>query len=172
MTKEELSTGVQVIGSLIQAYMVCPRQAWLASRQISPDVDHVYLQIGRLIQRESYERERKEVHLGHLALDLVRRGGSNLVVAEVKKSSRAVAAARMQLAFYLYELKEMGIDAQGELLFPEERRRERVVLDESLAAEVASLKESVVRVVGLPHPPAPARIHFCARCAYSDFCWA
>ena len=178
-TKETLSnagggvpTDVRVVGGFIQAYMVCPRQAWLMSRQIGPDEDHVYLQIGRLIQRESYARERKEIHLGHLALDLVRRGGRNLVVAEVKKSSRAAAAARMQLAFYLYELKGMGVEAQGELLFPEERRRERLVLDENLAAEVAALKQAVQVLIEKPTPPPPARIQFCTRCAHSDFCWA
>ncbi|WP_334109912.1 CRISPR-associated protein Cas4 [Thermodesulfitimonas autotrophica] len=179
MTEKELpdvesaaSTGLQVIGSFIQAYMVCPRQAWLMSRQICPDEDHIYLQLGRFIQRQSYSRERKEIHLGHLALDLVRRDGQNLVIAEVKKSSRAANAARMQLAFYLYELRQMGLEAQGELLFPEERRRERLVLDESLAAEVAALKQRIQTLLRQPAPPPPARIQFCTRCAYSDFCWA
>lgn len=166
------ATGLRVLGSLVQAYTVCPRQAWLMSRQICPDEDHIYLQLGRLIQRQSYSRERKEIHLGHLALDLVRRGGQNLVVAEVKKSSRAASAARMQLAFYLYELRQMGLEAQGELLFPEERRREPLVLTEALAAEVTALKQKIQALLLQPAPPPPARIPFCTRCAYSDFCWA
>ncbi|MGQ9512233.1 CRISPR-associated protein Cas4 [Thermodesulfitimonas sp.] len=161
-----------IIGSLVHAYVVCPRKAWLMSRQICPDEDHIYLQLGRLIQSQSYSRERKEIHLGHLALDLVRRGGQNLVVAEVKKSSRAVAAARMQLAFYLYELRQMGLAAQGELLFPEERRREPLVLTDALAAEVAALKQKIQALLCQPVPPPPTRIPFCTRCAYSDFCWA
>lgn len=171
-TETPEATGLRVVGSLIQSYMVCPRQAWLMSRQICPDEDHIYLQLGRLIQRQSYSRERKEIHLGHLALDLVRRGGQNLVVAEVKKSSRASAAARMQLAFYLYELRQMGLEAQGELLFPEERRREPLVLTEALAMEVAALKQRIQALLRQPAPPPPARIQFCTRCAYSDFCWA
>lgn len=161
-----------VVGSFVHAYVICPRKAWLMSRQICPDEDHIYLQLGRLIQRQSYSRERKEIHLGHLALDLVRRGGQNLIIAEVKKSSRAAAAARMQLAFYLYELRQMGLEAQGELLFPEERRREPLVLTEALAAEVAALKQKIQALLCQPVPPPPARLPFCTRCAYSDFCWA
>ncbi|MEW6771608.1 MAG: CRISPR-associated protein Cas4 [Bacillota bacterium] len=172
LTAGEVSSLPPVVGSFVHAYVVCPRKAWLMSRQICPDEDHIYLQLGRLIQRQSYSRERKEIHLGHLALDLVRRGGQNLVVAEVKKSSRAASAARMQLAFYLYELRQMGLEAQGELLFPEERRREPLVLTEALAAEVKALKQKIQTLFRQQAPPPPARIPFCTRCAYSDFCWA
>ena len=163
---------LSVTGSLVQSYIICPRQAWLMSRQICPDEDNVYLQLGRLIQSQSYARERKEVHIGHLVLDLVRRGEQNLVVAEVKKSSRAEEAARMQLAFYLYELREMGLEAEGELLFPEERVRQRVVLDEALTKEVESLKKKISCLVAQPLPPPPERIKFCSKCAYAEFCWA
>ncbi|HIE12670.1 MAG TPA: CRISPR-associated protein Cas4 [Desulfotomaculum sp.] len=172
---ELLSTAaadLRLIGSHVQAFMVCPREAWLMSRQICPDEDNVYLELGRLVQRQSYSRERKEVHLGHLALDLVRRGGKNLVVAEIKKSSRAETAARMQLAFYLYELKQMGIEAEGELLFPQERYRERVVLDDALAAAVEELKRQIRALILRPVPPPPVRIKFCGKCAYNEFCWA
>lgn len=171
-TEAPEATGLRVVGSLIQSYMVCPRQAWLMSRQICPDEDHIYLQLGRLIQRQSYSRERKEIHLGHLALDLIRRGGQNLVVAEVKKSSRASAAARMQLAFYLYELREMGIEAEGELLFPEERRRERLILDENLAQQVEDLKACVLALICRNQAPPPEKTRFCGKCAYAEFCWA
>lgn len=50
---------VIIVGSLVQAYSICPRQAWLMSRQITPDEDNVYLQLGRLIQSQAYSRERK-----------------------------------------------------------------------------------------------------------------
>ncbi|ACX52111.1 CRISPR-associated protein Cas4 [Ammonifex degensii KC4] len=162
----------KVIGSYVQAFLICPRQVWLMSRQICPDEDHELLQIGRLIQSQSYARERKEVHIEHLALDLVRRAGKNFVVAEVKKSSRAAEAARMQLAFYLYELKQMGLEAEGELLFPEERRKEYLVLTPELEAKIVKMKEDIVQIIARPIPPAPARTRFCGKCAYAEFCWA
>lgn len=162
----------RITGSLVQAFMICPRQVWLMSRQICPDEDNVYLELGRLIGGRAYDRERKEVHIGHLRLDLVRRGGTECVVGEVKKSSRAREAARMQLAFYLYELREMGIEAEGELLFPEERRRERLVLDASLAREVKELKEQIETLIRRENPPPAARGPFCGKCAYAELCWA
>lgn len=163
---------MRIVGSLVQAYQICPRQAWLMSRQICPDEDNVYLQLGRLIGAQSFGRERKEVRLEHLCIDLVRRGGRDFVIGEVKKSSRAREAARMQLAFYLYELREMGMEAEGELLFPEERRRERVVLDESLARQVEELKARILALIAQDQAPLPEKIRFCGKCAYAEFCWA
>jgi len=167
-----MSAEVRVLGSFVQAYLICPRQVWLMSRQIAPDEDNVHLALGRLIGAQAYGRERKEVRFEHLTIDLVQRGGRHLVVGEVKKSSRAREAARMQLAFYLYELREMGIEAEGELLFPEERRRERLVLDPELARQVENLKARVRVLILAPSAPLPTRIRFCARCAYAEFCWA
>lgn len=162
----------RITGSLVQSYLVCPRQAWLMSRQICPDEDHVYLELGRLVQQQTYARERKEVTMGHLKLDLLRRGNKELVVGEVKKSSRAVEAARMQLAFYLYELREMGVEAEGELLFPEERQKETMVLDDHWAARVEETKARLAEVLRRPVPPRAERTGFCRRCAYAEFCWA
>ncbi|HBT47362.1 MAG TPA: CRISPR-associated protein Cas4 [Peptococcaceae bacterium] len=161
-----------VVGSMVNAYIICPRKAWLMSRQICPDEDNTHLHLGRLIQNQSYGRERKEVRLEHLCLDLIRREEETLVVAEVKKSSRAREAARMQLAFYLYELEQMGIEARGELLFPEERRREQLVLDDKLAQQVEEIKGCIVNLVLQEQPPPPQRNVFCNKCAYAEFCWA
>lgn len=162
-----------VVGSLVQAYSICPRQAWLMGRQITPDEDNVYLQLGRLIQSQSYSRERKELRFEHMVLDVIRREDKTFVVAEVKKSSRASEAARLQLGFYLYELKRMGIEAEGELLFPEERYRETVVLDENLEREIEEIKKKIQDLLHQPFPPRlEERGRFCGKCAYNEFCWA
>ncbi len=167
-----MTVGIRITGSMVQAYTVCPRQAWLSSRQICPDEDNLYLALGRLIDQQSYSRERKEVRLGHLCLDLVRRGSKQLVVGEVKKSSRAREAARLQLAFYLHELATMGIEAEGELLFPEERRKERVILDEAMSQQIANIKSEITTLVSKEYPPAPQKNRRCSKCAYAELCWA
>jgi len=170
--QQESSLIPPVVGSVLNAYIVCPRKAWLMSRQICPDEDNTYLYLGRLIQNQYYSRERKEIFLEHLCLDLIRKEDETLVVAEVKKSSRAREAARMQLAFYLYELKQMEISAKGELLFPEERRKEQLVLDKKLEQQVEEIKNCIVELVLQDQPPPPERSGFCRNCAYTEFCWA
>ena len=163
---------IRVTGSIVQAYMICPRQAWLMTRQINPDEDNDMLALGRFVSETSYARDRKEIQIGNLSLDLVRREGKNLVVAEVKKSSRTREAAFWQLVFYLVELKTMGIEAEGELLFPEERRRERVVLNSELQTRISELIKEVRNTAESSVPPNAVRIKACSKCAYAEFCWA
>lgn len=162
----------KITGTLVQSYMICPRQAWLMARHVTPDQDNVYLEIGRLVQEQAYERDRKEIYLGHLKIDVLRKGNKSLVVGEVKKSSRAREAARLQLSFYLHELKEMGIEAEGELLFPEEREKELVFLDETTEGRIKKLKQEIAETVYTPRPIPPVRIPYCTHCAYAELCWA
>jgi len=163
---------IRITGSMVQAYMVCSRQTWLMSRQVYPGEDNIYLELGRLINEESYRRERKEIQLGHLKIDLIRKDTKQIIVGEIKKSSRAENAARLQLAFYLYELAEMGIDAEGELLYPEERHKEKVVLDEFLFKEVERVKIEIYKLILADKPPLPQWITSCGKCSYAELCWA
>jgi CRISPR-associated exonuclease Cas4 len=167
-----MKSEMKITGHLIQAYTICPRQAWLSSRNICPDQDNVYLALGRLIDSQSYSRERKEIRIEHLCLDLIRKGGQNFIIGEVKKSSRAKEAARLQLLFYLYELSQMGIKATGEVLFPEERRKEKIELNPERIQQIIELKREMLKLLKVASPPEPVRIKQCARCAYAEFCWS
>ena len=104
----EPGDGVHVTGTLVWYYYICQRQVWLMARQITPDEDHPSLELGRFIHDHSYEREKKELTVGHLKVDVVKHEHGQLVVGETKKSSRYRKSARMQLLFYLDELRMRG----------------------------------------------------------------
>jgi len=162
-----------ITGTLVWYAMICPREVWLMAHEIEPDEGDTRLEWGRFLSELSYPRSRRrEIALPGMKLDLVERQGPQLVVAEVKASSRFVDAARMQVLFYLWRLREMGIEAKGELRFPEERRRIQVALD---AEGERALQEVIARVetiLAQPLPPPPVRVPFCRSCAYREFCWA
>lgn len=163
---------VSVSGVLVWYYYICPREVWLIGHQINPDEDDANVSLGRFIQGYSYPRERKELLLGHSKMDVFRVSEDGLIIGEVKKSSKYRASARMQLAFYLSELKQRGIAARGELRFPREKRREEVVLDEKTEQELARVSREILRILYLSKPPEPVRIGFCKKCAYAEFCWS
>lgn len=162
----------QVTGTLVWYYHICPRETWLIAHQIVADQDDSNVEYGRFLQEHVYEREKKELTIGHLKVDVMKSREGQLIIGEVKKSSASQESARMQLLFYLYELKQMGIEAEGELLFPEERRKQRVVLDEAGIREVEILKEKVVDIVSKQLPPPLMKIKWCRNCAYRELCWA
>lgn len=164
--------GIKVTGTLINSYVVCPRQTWLIAHQMIGNQEDSNLEFGRFLQEKVYEREKKELTVGHLKLDVMKSKDGELIIGEVKKSSASREIAFMQLLFYLYELKEMGIDATGELLFPEERRKEIVVLNEEGIIKIEQLKQEISILITQDLPPVPRKLKWCKNCSFREYCWA
>lgn len=142
------------------------------SRQLEPAQANPFIEIGRLISEDSYKRDRKEVHLENMVIDLLKTEGEDIIIGEVKKSSRYEKAARMQLAYYLLRLKRLGIEAKGQLLFPKERKKLTVELTPALEVELKEAQNRIEEIIALDTPPLPQKIKFCKRCGYQEFCWA
>jgi len=107
----------------------------------------------------------------NLKIDLVKKENNDVVVAEIKKSSKAKKSAQLQLAYYLYRLKEIGITARGELLFPKEKKREKVVLTKELESTLQAVLLDIEEISNREKPPELKKILYCRNCAYRDFCW-
>jgi len=167
-----LKDNLHVTSTLIWYYYICHREVWLMARNLVPDQDNSNVDLGRFIQEQSYQREKKEISLGHIKLDVIHKGKEGWVIGEVKKSSKFEASARMQLAYYLSELDKLGMKAKGELRFPKEKRRETVDLTHEVRAKLDLAVRDILQIAYLEKPPAPVKIKFCKNCAYAEFCWS
>lgn len=163
---------MQPIPTLIWYYYICPREVWLMSRQLEPNQDNPFIELGRFILEESYKREKKEIHLENMVIDLLKTEDGEIIVGEVKKSSRFEEAAKMQLAYYLMRLKKLGIYAKGILLFPKEKKKIEVTLTEKLEHELIEAQKEIKRIIALSMPPKAKMIKFCKKCGYQEFCWS
>ncbi len=168
----ENESTVRVNGTLIWYYYICKREVWLMARDLTPDQDNEYIDIGRFIHQDSYSRDRKEVSLGNIKFDILRKGEGQIIIGEVKKSSKFITSAKMQLAFYLYELRNIGIEARGELMFPKEKKRVEVILSDEVMEELKRTRNDILSIAFEERPPAPKKIHFCRNCGYAEFCWS
>ncbi len=138
---------------------------------IEPLRDHEQMSLGRLLHATAYPRARHEISLPGMKVDLIEGNQGALVAAEVKLSSRAAHAHRLQLAYYLMRLEEEGVKAVGELRYPRERRVERLNLTPELRREVERILNDLRNLLSKPKPPAAKRIRYCSGCAYYNFCW-
>lgn len=163
---------VQITGTIVQSYSICKRQAWFMSRQITPDQEHPFIEVGRLIDTESYDRDRKKVELKDMVIDLVKVKERTLLIGEIKKTSRAEESAKFQLAFYLYRLKQSGVLANGLLLFPKERRKISIQLTPELEEKITEIINDIEGIIESSLPPPVKKIQYCTHCAYREFCWA
>lgn len=164
----------EVNGTLIWYYYICPREVWLMARQMTPDEDDPNIEIGRFIHENRYRsgRDKKEIEVGNSKIDLVKRENGTLIVSEVKKSSRYLESSRMQLLYYLKQLRLRGMEAQGELLFPEERKKVDVTLTEDSMKTLAQAESAILDLANRPTPPPPKKIAYCRNCGYREYCWS
>jgi CRISPR-associated exonuclease Cas4 len=142
------------------------------AHNITADQENDFLEQGRLNTESHYLREDKEITLpSGVRVDKIRKENGQLVLSEIKKTSKFLPAARLQLAYYLWLLEQDGVYASGEVLVPDERKREVVDLDE-VRAELMAAIDAISQLVEEPKPPAATWLHYCKTCAYAEFCWS
>lgn len=143
------------------------------AHQLEPERDFDLLAEGRLNTEAHYEREKKEIELpSGVRVDKVRREKGTLVLSEIKKTSKFLPAAKLQLAYYLWVLEQEDVEAIGEVLVPEERMREEVVLEGDMRSELVAAMNAIQGLIQRPTPPQATWLHYCKTCAYAEFCWS
>lgn len=167
----ETDTSLVYTGTQVNYYFVCKRKLWLFSHALSMETTSDAVSLGKLIHETSYSRQKHEFSAPGMKIDLLTHRDGRLIVQEVKKSSRNLTPGRMQLAYYLWRLREMGLEATGELVIPRERKRIPVELTAELDRKVRETLVKIERIVTQESPPSPVHSCFCRNCAYAEFCW-
>lgn len=143
-------------------------------RYLTPQQDQVFLHLGRLLSEESFKREKKELYLADMKakIDMIYRKNGELVVAEIKRSSKRLENGIKQLKFYLYLLHQKGITLEGMIKIPEERKQIPVILSDEDIEEITGELVIIDKVVHQNQSPEKIRLSICPKCAHFEFCWA
>ncbi len=163
---------MKISGSIIQAYLICPRQAWLMSRQISGDQYNEFLAIGRIYTDENYKREKKEIRLDGNKIDVIKGKNGLLTLIETKKSSKMIESAKMQLLNYLYSFSKKGHTVKGEIRIPKEKKIIPIEFGEEEKIIIEELHKKISDLINKEKSPEKKWIGTCKNCSYSEFCWS
>lgn len=167
-----MESNLPVTGTDIWYYFICKRELWLMMRKIAPDQEDENVDIGRFLHDYYSKRGKEEVDIGGGKIDRIKKVKGELIVQEIKKTGRFAESSRFQLLFYLYQLKQLGIAARGELLFTEEKQKEQVFLTKDVETRLLEIIKEIQVIAKQPVPPAPEKIKYCHSCAYREYCWA
>ncbi len=161
---------LHITGVKINYFFVCRRKLWLFDRGIQMEQESERVMLGRLLDKYSYPRKkRRRITIDDLiAIDLVEKDA----IREVKYSRVFEKASIMQIGYYLFYLKQMGIDKKGVISYPRLRKSREVVLTDELVSELKEAIRGIEEVLKMPSPPAAERKPFCRKCAYFEFCFA
>ena len=161
---------LHVTGTKVNYYVICKRKLWLYSRHLTMEHSSDRVRLGKHLHEKSYSRERdREIDInGLIRIDMV---GHRL--REVKSSRKMLAAHRMQILYYLYFLKRLGVEGlEGELNFPKERRKEVVILDAEAERRVEEVIAGNVRIEEMQSAPEAEFRTICRACSYGELCWS
>ncbi len=158
-----------ITGVEISYYFICKKKLWLFSHNIQMEHTSEAVQIGAKIHEDSYKRKRKEITLGRIKLDFIEPGKG--LIHEVKKSKAVENAHLWQLKYYLYKLKQLGLDFNGKIDYPLIRRTENVYFEESDKTYINNILKEIESIKCLNSPPEGERSGICKKCSYYEYCF-
>lgn len=147
---------------------VCERKLWLFDRGIQMESSFDKVLMGKLLSEYSYPREaiRERLIDNLINIDIV----GDDEIREVKYSNRLAHADRIQILYYLYYLKQLGIEKMGVINYPKMRKREEVLLTANAEKEVEAGLMRVQEILSMDKPLQFQRKPYCTKCAYYEFC--
>lgn len=159
---------MKIKGMQIYYYKVCKRKLWYFSHMLSMENENENVQLGRIIDENTYSREDKHININNVInIDFMK----NNVLYETKKSRKIEEASIMQMKYYLYYLKVNGADNfTGEITYPALKQKVEVCLTDDDISEIEIICREIEKIVSCPVPPQYVKKSYCRSCAYYDLC--
>ncbi|AMM53716.1 CRISPR-associated protein Cas4 [Pyrococcus kukulkanii] len=156
-------------GTEVNYLFICPTKLWFFTHGITMEQESEWVDLGKFLHEQRYENEEKEVLVGSIKIDFIRRGDI-VEVHEVKLGKSMEKAHEMQALYYLYYLKKLGIKAKAILHYPKLNETKEITL-EGHEEEIKEAIREVEKTKPLPTPPKPVKTKKCKKCAYYELCW-
>lgn len=159
-------------GTHINYYFICHRKLWLFSHGVQMEQTSDTVLLGKLIDESSYERKDKSIDIdGTIVIDRI--DEKQGVLHEVKKSDSMEDSHRWQVLYYLWYLKQKGVDlAKGQIDYPKLKQNVEVTLTPEREEELRRTMSKVEEVMNQTEPPERINKRFCKTCSYFELCWA
>lgn len=164
---------MQLTATHINYYFICHRKLWLFANGINMEHTSDAVAEGKLIGETSYpQRPEKytEIEIGGSKIDFY--DARNKVIHEIKKSDKAEEAHEWQVKYYIWLLKQNGIEGvTGILEYPKMRETSKVVLTQTDIAYLQSTVQQIEKIVWQEQCPPRINSKICRQCSYYDFCY-
>lgn len=160
----------KITGVMVYYYFVCKRKLWYFSNDLNMEFNSELVGIGKLIDETSYNREKKNILIDEtINIDFLK---DWRVIHEVKKSRKMDEAAKWQLKYYIWTLRNKGVNIEkGILDYPLLRKREEIFLDKREQEELELVLEDIEKIISSKLPPNTINKRVCQKCAYYELCY-
>ena len=160
-----------ITGTLINYYFHCKTQCWLHANRLNLEDNSEDVHIGKVLHEINEEKSKKsEIEIDNIKIDKI----TKEYLTEFKKSDSDLKAAKWQVLFYLYKLKQKGVILKGKIEFHEKNHNTKVEileLNKDLEEKLSEILKEIQNLINLPSPPPPKFKNRCKRCAYYEYCF-
>jgi CRISPR-associated exonuclease Cas4 len=159
----------KVSGIKINYFLICQRKLWLFDKKITMEYTSDKVLSGKILHENSYQDVKsKEVLIDNLiSIDII----EQFNIREVKSSDKMEDADRIQILYYLFYLKKIGIDRKGIINYPKQRKREFLELTQDDETKIIDILQKIKLVLSKQKPPPVIDKPYCKKCAYFEFCY-
>lgn len=161
---------MKITGVMIEYYFICKKKLWYFSNQIQMENEHENVAIGKIVDENSYSKEKKHLLIDNtINVDFIRQYKQ---IHEIKKSKSIEQASIWQVKYYLYYLKKLGMDKiKGVIDYPLLKKNVVVELEEKDEQEIKNIINNIENIVSKPIPPEIKKMRICSNCAYFELCF-
>ncbi|WP_235007429.1 CRISPR-associated protein Cas4 [Listeria monocytogenes] len=149
---------------------MCKRKLWCFSKEIRMEHLDENVQLGKLLDESSYNREKGQVMIDETVnIDFIK---DWKVLHEVKKSKAIEEAGIWQLKYYMYFLKQKGIIIEkGVVDYPKLRQRETIFLTTEDERKIEKILVDIEITTSCLKPPTIIDKPVRKKCAYYEYCY-
>lgn len=155
-------------GTIIKSYIACKRQGWLASRKLTPLVSNTYIQMGTAL---SNIRKESSKRIGNIELDEIEKN-KHIIVKEYKKTFSNIEASKMQLLFYMRNLKEeLNLNKiDGYIISEETSEKLFLSFDTKNEEKINQFIDEILIALNNNQIPKLTRTKLCDYCGHNFYC--
>lgn len=160
----------RVTGVMFYYYFVCKRRLWFFTNDLGMEQNSELVGMGKLVDENSYSREKKSILIDEIInIDFLK---DWKIIHEVKKSRKLDEAAKWQLKYYIWVLRNKGVNIEkGILDYPLLRKREEIILTTQEEKELLDIIEQIDYIINLDLPPGTINKPYCKKCSYYELCY-
>lgn len=139
-------TDKRITGVMIYYYFVCKRKLWYFCHEINMESENENVQLGKLLDEKSYERDEKHINIDNVInIDFIR---EHQELHEIKKSKAIEEAGIWQVKYYLYYLEKRGVkNIKGKIDYPLMKKSLVVELSEQDREKLKSINTAFINYI-------------------------
>lgn len=161
---------MNITGIMVYYYFICKKKLWYFINQINMEQNSELVSIGKILDEESYRKEKKQILIDNtINIDFIKNGA---VLHEVKKTKSIEEAGIWQIKYYMYYLEKKEVKSvKAKIDYPLLRETKEVILSDSDRKVLDKVIQDIEKMKDEEIIPKKINSKICKKCSYYDLCY-